>query len=65
MLKSIGRIRKSEGHNVPFKGAVAGAESGFPFVALLDMDQVVRVTEVNFCIEYCLSQAVEEVRDAG
>ena len=29
------------------------------------MDQVVRVMEVNFCIESCLLWAVEEVRDAG
>ena len=42
-----------------------GAESSFLFVTLSDMDQVVRVMEVNFCIESCLSQAVEEVRDMG
>ena len=63
MLKSSGRIRKSEGHDTPFKGAIAGAESGFPFVALSDTDQVVRVMEVDFRIESCLSQAVEEVGD--
>ena len=50
---------------MPFEGAVAGAESGFPFIALSDMDQVVRMTEVDFCIESCLLWAVEEVRDAG
>ena len=65
MLKSGGRIRKSEGHDVPFEGVIAGVENGFPFIALSDMDQVVRVTEVNFCIESCLLQAVEEVGDAG
>ena len=42
-----------------------GAESGFPFVALSDMDQVVCVTEVDFHIESCLLWAVKEVRDAG
>ena len=42
-----------------------GAESSFPFIALSDMDQVVHVMEVNFCIESCLLWAVEEVRDAG
>ena len=50
---------------MPFKGAIAGAESGFPFVTLSDMDQVVRMMEVDFCIESCLSQAVEEVGDVG
>ena len=66
MLKSSRRhIQKSERHDTPFEGAIAGAESGFPFIALSDMDQVVHVTEVNFCIESCLSQAVKEVGDVG
>ena len=29
------------------------------------MDQVVHMTEVDFCVESCLSQAVKEVRDVG
>ena len=65
MLKSGGHVRKSKGHDAPFEGAVACAERGFPFVALLDMDQVVCMTEVNFRIESRLSQAVKEVRDVG
>ena len=65
MLKSGGCIRKSEGHDVPFERAIAGAESGFPFVTLLDTDQVVRMMEVNFHIESCLSWAVKEVGDVG
>ena len=64
-LKSGGHVRKSEGHDAPFEGAVAGAESSFPFVALSDMDQVVRVMEVDFRIESCLLRAVKEVGDAG
>ena len=64
MLKSGGRVHKSKGHDAPFEGAIAGAESGFPFVALSDTDQVVCVTEVDFRIESCLSRAVKEVRDA-
>ena len=65
MPKSGGHIRKSKGHDVPFEGAVVGAESSFPFIAFLDMDQVVCMTEVNFHIESCLLWAVEEVRDVG
>ena len=65
MLKGGGHVRKSKGHDAPFERAVAGAESGFPFIALSDTDQVVRMTEVDFRIESCLSQAVEKVRDAG
>ena len=58
MLKSGRHVCKSEGHDTPFKGAVAGVESGFPFIALSDTDQVVCVTEVDFCIETCLLWAV-------
>ena len=65
MLKSSGCVHKSEGHDTPFEGGVAGAESGFPFIALSDTDQVVHMTGVDFRIESCLSWAVEEVGDAG
>ena len=61
MLKSSGHIRKSKRHDTSFKRAVAGVESGLPFIALADRDQVVRVTEANFCIESRLTQAVREV----
>ena len=64
-LKSGGHIRKSKGHDVPSKGGIAGVESSFPFIAFLDMDQVVCVMEVDFRIESCLSRAVKEVGDAG
>ena len=50
---------------MPFEGAVAGVESSFPFIAVLDTDQVVCVMEVDVCIESCLSQAVKEVGDVG
>ena len=39
---------------MPLEGAVAGMESGFQSIALSDMDQVVCVMEVDFCIESCL-----------
>ena len=50
---------------MPFERAIVGAESSFPFIALMDMDQMVRVMEVDFCIESHLAWAVEEVGDAG
>ena len=65
MLKSGRCIHKSKRHDMPFEGAIAGMESSFPFIALMDMDQVVCVMEVNFCIESCLPRAVKEVGDAG
>ena len=65
MLKSSRHVRKSEGHDAPFEGAVAGAESGFPFISHSDTDQVVRMTEVDFRIESCLLLAVKKVGDVG
>ena len=62
MLKSGRHICKSERHDAPFE---RGAEISSPFITFADMDQMVYVTEVNFCIEYCLVQAVKEVGDVG
>ena len=41
VLESSGCIGESERHYAPFEGAVASLESCFPFVALLDLDQMV------------------------
>ena len=64
VLNSSGHICMSEGHNALFKGAVAGAESCLPFITLMDTDQMVHVMKVDFQIESCCMQAVEEVGDA-
>ena len=61
MLESSICVGESKGHYTPFKGALASLESHFPFVTLLDLDQVLCVLEVNFQIDIGLVQAVEEV----
>ena len=47
-LESGRHIRKSKGHDMPFKGAITGVESSLPFIALTDVDQMVCMAEVNF-----------------
>ena len=47
MLEGGRHIRKSERHNVPFEGAIAGAECCFPFIAIGDADQVICVSEID------------------
>ena len=47
-LESSGCVGESERHYAPFEGALASPESHLPFVALLDLDQMVGVLEVNF-----------------
>ena len=42
-LKGCWCISQTEGHNTPFKGAVAGAEGGFPFITFMDLNMVVGV----------------------
>ena len=48
VLESSGCVGESERHYAPFEGALASPESHLPFVALLDLDQMVGVLEVNF-----------------
>ena len=48
VLESSGCIGESKGHYVPFKRAIASPESCLPFVAFMDLDQMVGVLEVNF-----------------
>ena len=40
-------------------------ESSFPFVALSDADQVVRMMEVNFRIESCLFEVIRPMRSGS
>ena len=47
-LESGGCVGKSERHYTPFEGAVASLESCLPFIALLDLDQMVGMLEVDF-----------------
>ena len=63
-MKSCWCISQTEGHNTPFKRAVAGAEGGFPFVTFTNLNKVVGVLQVNFGIHGGLSRAVKEVGDA-
>ena len=45
VLEGSGHVCKSEGHDTPFERAVAGAESGLPFIALTDVDPTVYMVE--------------------
>ena len=40
-------IGQHEGHDNPFKGAVAGLKGGFPFVAFHNVDQIISIPEIN------------------
>ena len=63
-LKSCQCISQTKGHNTPFKGAVVGAECGFPFVTFTDLNEVVGMLQVNFSIHGGFLQAVEKIGDA-
>ena len=54
-LESGGCIAEFEGHYVPFKGAIASSESHLTFIALLDLDQMVCMLEVDFQIDFGLA----------
>ena len=61
MLESCGSIGKSEGHNEPFKRTIAGLESGFPFITVHNMDEVIGVLEINGGIDTGFTRSGKEV----
>ena len=60
-LESGGSVGKAEGHDKPFKGAIAGPEGSLPFVSSGDPDKVVGVTEINLGVDTSFTGRVEKV----
>ncbi|KIM56216.1 hypothetical protein SCLCIDRAFT_133116, partial [Scleroderma citrinum Foug A] len=58
-------IGEAERHHLPFIGAVASAEGGFPLITLGDVNQMVRMPKIDFSIDLRLTQGVKEVRNEG
>ena len=58
MLESCRSIGKSKRHNKPFKRTIAGSESGFPFITVCNMDEVIGVSEINGGIDAGLPAVV-------
>ena len=63
MLESCRSIGKSEGHNKPFKRTIAGSESGFPFITVRNMDEVIGMSEINGGIDTGFTCSGKEVRN--
>jgi len=61
VLKRRGGIGHAEGHYKVLERAVAGAERGFPLIALADSDIVVASAEVDFGVDFRVAEAIEEV----
>ena len=64
-LKGGGSIGKSKQNYQPFKGAVASAKGGFPFIAIRYANQMVGMMEVDFGKNISLLQGIEEVQNQG
>ena len=58
-------IGEAERHHLPFIGAVASVEGGFPLVTLSNVNQMVCMPKINFSIDLCLTRGVKEVRNEG
>ena len=65
MLKGGQGIGEAKGHHLPFIGAIASAEGGFPLITLGDANQMVCIPKINFSIDLCLTLGVKEVGDVG
>ena len=49
-LESSGCVGESKRHYMPFEGAVASPESRFPFITLLDSDQMVGMCKISYIL---------------
>src|SRR5882724_9557919 len=60
-LECSGGIGKSHWHYQEIKGAIAHSESCLPLMACCDVNIVVASTEVEFGVDLCTAQLVEEI----
>ena len=65
MLEGSQGIGEAERHHLPFIGAIASAEGGFPLITLSDANQMVHMPKINFSIDLCLTRGVKEVGNEG
>ncbi|KXN92783.1 hypothetical protein AN958_04027 [Leucoagaricus sp. SymC.cos] len=63
MLESSRCVSKTEGHNQPFKGAVAGPKSSFPLITFGDADKMVGVPQVYLGVQAGFAGSIQEVRN--
>lgn len=61
-LKSGGGVRKSEGHDEPFKRAIASAESGLPLFTISNTNKVISMSKVDFGEYAGFLRGIKEVR---
>src|SRR5467141_2017244 len=57
-LKSCWCISKPFRHYQPLEGTITGSEGSLPFVSMRYSDKMVRVSEVDFCVDSCFSWCV-------
>jgi hypothetical protein len=60
-LESCGCVTQVERHDEEFKGTIAGAEGGFPFVTLCNADEIVGASEVKLGEAFSYVEAVKKV----
>ena len=62
LLESCGSICQAEGHDIPLEGTIPSVERDFPFITFCNVDQVVRMVEINLRVDLDLARGIEEVR---
>ncbi len=63
MLERRGSIGESKRHDTPFKGAVAGPESCFPFITFGYAYKMISMSKIKFGVDAGRVCGVEEVRN--
>ena len=62
LLESCGSICQAKGHDIPLEGTIPYAECSFPFITFCNVDQVVRMAEINLRVDLGLARGIKEVQ---
>ncbi|KIO12105.1 hypothetical protein M404DRAFT_92629, partial [Pisolithus tinctorius Marx 270] len=49
-LSMSAKISQTKGHYLPLVRTIMSVESGFPFISICDVDQIIGMAEINLCV---------------
>ena len=60
ILEDCRRIGKTERHDIVFKASIPCPECSLPFVACLDMNQIISSSKVDLSVDLCLTEVIKK-----
>ena len=61
LLKSCGSVSKAFWHYQPLKRSVLSPESSFPFISFGNVYKMIRMPEIDFCVDSSFSWCIQQV----